>query len=341
MYHVLAILVFTLHISKTDCGRTCLSCSDVKSVGDCSDVEVCADDEVCFTHKYITRTMEVSYDYGCTVHQFCSSFNSPSVIGKRRAGHHLVCQTCCNMSNICNIKSSCVNVSECSPSSVVAPDSKLPRECDDLSYGSSGVYTIYPDGMNAVQVYCIMANNEMWTVIQKRFNGYVSFDRTWEEYKSGFGSVSGEYWLGNDNIYQISTSTSHMLSIYMEDFTGKFAYANYSVFDIGDEHRKYQLRIDGFTGTSGLIDYLPGRHNTYMFSTKDQDNDIYAQFNCAVKQGGNGGWWYSNCFNVNLNGPYLAGPVQNRTAMMWLYWPTTYYSLKKSTMMIKRYSKRP
>lgn len=28
------------------CGRTCLSCSDVGSVHECSDVEVCADDEV-------------------------------------------------------------------------------------------------------------------------------------------------------------------------------------------------------------------------------------------------------------------------------------------------------
>lgn len=43
-------------------------------------------------------------------------------------------------------------------------DSTLPRECDDLSYSSSGVYTIYPDGIYAVQVYCIIANNEKWTV---------------------------------------------------------------------------------------------------------------------------------------------------------------------------------
>lgn len=29
-----------------DCGRICLSCSGVESVGECSDVEICADDEV-------------------------------------------------------------------------------------------------------------------------------------------------------------------------------------------------------------------------------------------------------------------------------------------------------
>ncbi|VDI47384.1 Hypothetical predicted protein [Mytilus galloprovincialis] len=224
------------------CGRTCLSCSDVGSVHECTDVEVCADDEVCYTNRYATRTMEISYDFGCSFHQFCTS-----IIGKRRAGHHLVCQTCCNTTNICNIQSSCVNGSECSSSStcpsytcpsstcpsptVIQPDSTLPRECDDLSYSSSGVYTIYPDGIHAVQVYCIMANNEKWTVIQKRFNGYLSFDRTWEEYKSGFGSVSEEYWLG---------------------------------------------------------DQLSGTHNTYMFSTKDQDNDAHASINCPAYQGGNG-----------------------------------------------------
>ncbi|XP_063436502.1 ficolin-2-like [Mytilus trossulus] len=186
-----------------------------------------------------------------------------------------------------------------------------------------------------------MANNEKWTIIQRRFNGYVSFDRTWKEYKRGFGSVSGEYWLGNENIHQISSSTSHKLSIYLEDFTGKFAYANYSVFDLGDQNRKYQLRINEFSGTSGLSDSLTSTHNTYMFTTKDQDNDVHSSSNCAVYEGGNGGWWYSNCANVNLNGPYRAGPVQNRTAMFWINWPSSYYSLKKSTMMIKRFQKRP
>lgn len=77
-----------------------------------------------------------------------------------------------------------------------------------------------------------------------------------------------------------------------------------------------------------------------MFSTKDQDNDIDNR-NCAVNLGGNGGWWYSDCVYVNLNGPYLAGPVKHLSSMFWAAWPSSYYSLKKSTMMIKRYSERP
>ncbi|CAG2252287.1 Ryncolin-2,Ryncolin-1,Ficolin-2,Ficolin-1,Ryncolin-3 [Mytilus edulis] len=205
------------------CGRTCLSCSDVRSVHECSDVEVCADDEVCYTNRYTTRDMVVSYDFGCSFPQ----------------------------------------------------------------------------------------------VIQRRFNGYLSFDRTWEEYKTGFGSVSEEYWLGNDNIHQISTSTSHKLSIYIEDFTGSYKYANYSHFSIGDELRKYQLRIYGFKLTSGLSSQFSSSHNTHLFSTKDQTTEHYST-NCAVYQGGNGGWWYSYCGSVNLNGPYMAGPVNNLTGMICL-----------------------
>lgn len=73
------------------------------------------------------------------------------------------------------------------------------------------------------------------------------------------------------------------------------------------------------------------------FSTKDQDNDIFANVSCAMRD--HGGWWYYNyqyCSHVNLNGPYLAGTVTNSSAMFWKDWPQEYYSLRKSTMMIKR-----
>lgn len=33
-------------------------------------------------------------------------------------------------------------------------------------------------------------------VIQNRHNGSVDFDRAWEEYTNGFGSVLTEYWIG-------------------------------------------------------------------------------------------------------------------------------------------------
>ena len=33
-------------------------------------------------------------------------------------------------------------------------------------------------------------------VIQKRFEGLESFNKTFESYKNGFGSLDGEHWLG-------------------------------------------------------------------------------------------------------------------------------------------------
>lgn len=74
-------------------------------------------------------------------------------------------------------------------------------------------------------------------------------------------------------------------------------------------------------------------HNSKHFSTKDVDNDERAG-SCAVND--HGGWWYYNCALVNLNGPYIAGPAINESAMFWYQWPTAHYSLKKSSMMIKR-----
>lgn len=37
-------------------------------------------------------------------------------------------------------------------------------------------------------------------VIQNRHNGSVDFDRGWQEYTYGFGSVLTEYWIGKQSL---------------------------------------------------------------------------------------------------------------------------------------------
>ena len=72
-----------------------------------------------------------------------------------------------------------------------------------------------------------------------------------------------------------------------------------------------------------------------MFSTFDRDNDVHSSENCA--QIYQGAWWYAHCHFSNLNGQYLYGYHSSfADGMNWGPWHGYYYSLKASTMMIKK-----
>ena len=90
-----------------------------------------------------------------------------------------------------------------------------------------------------------------WTVFQKRLDGSVNFYRGWESYKNGFGNLSGEFWLGNDNIHRLTDSDDVMLRVDLQDFEGNITYAEYTTFKVADEADKYRLLIGGYKGTSG------------------------------------------------------------------------------------------
>ena len=79
----------------------------------------------------------------------------------------------------------------------------------------------------------------------------MNFYRGWTEYKFGFGNLSGEFWLGNDNLHRIAAAGNMALRVDLEDFERNVTFAQYYTFKVADSSDRYRLSIGGYNGTEG------------------------------------------------------------------------------------------
>ncbi|CAL8280835.1 unnamed protein product [Lota lota] len=211
------------------------------------------------------------------------------------------------------------------------------RDClhaQEAGHTSSGMYLIKPDeAARPMQVWCEQGmDNGGWTVIQSRRDGSVNFFRNWDSYKSGFGNIDGEYWLGLEGIYKLGRQGDYKLLVELEDWMGKKVYAQYSSFHLEPEAEGYRLRLGTYQGNAG--DSLSS-HNGKQFTTLDHDKDGYAG-NCAHFQ--KGGWWYNSCGQANLNGVWYTGGVYRskyQDGIFWAEYGGGFYSMKAVRIMIR------
>jgi len=187
--------------------------------------------------------------------------------------------------------------------------------CCDLGYGHftfsrkakpSGLYVISNfcgrDHLNAL-AYCDTINGGGgWLVVQRRQDGSVDFNRTWEEYEDGFGKLTSEFWYGLRALHCLTRSGSWEMRIDVRLDNGHTVVHSYKQFMVASAEEKYKLTIGQYKG----IATNPMRpHNGMFFTTKDYNNDRYNSGNCAISYRGlktpAGGWWHNSCWSINPN----------------------------------------
>ncbi|XP_037259075.1 angiopoietin-4 [Falco biarmicus] len=199
---------------------------------------------------------------------------------------------------------------------------------------ASGVYTLHITNLSEPKkAYCDMEMDRGgWTVIQLRANGSLSFQRSWKEYKQGFGDAAGEYWMGNEAVHLLTSQAPYALRIELQDWEGGQVYAHYGKFQLGSEQQLYRLSLQDYSGTAGQQSGMALQGT--RFSTRDADND-----NCLCKcaQMLSGGWWFDACGLSNLNGIYYPARhnIRKLNGIRWHHFQGPSYSLKGTRMLIR------
>ncbi|RXG58265.1 Techylectin-5B [Armadillidium vulgare] len=200
----------------------------------------------------------------------------------------------------------------------------FPKNCaeiQEMGDNETGVRKIYLDKYfmkKTIKVFCDQeTDGGGWTVLQQRKDipNRENFYRKWTEYKLGFGNLSGEFWLGLDNIHSLKRDTLMILRVDLEDCEVGVRWAKYEYFYISDENGKNKLDNGNFSWNAG--DRLKPQTGMKL-STK-------------------GAWRYNGCHSSNLNGlPHKGNHSSYADGINWGPFRGNYYALKYSKLSIRQ-----
>ncbi|KAJ8033947.1 Fibrinogen-like protein A [Holothuria leucospilota] len=160
---------------------------------------------------------------------------------------------------------------------------QYPRDCLEArsqcpTSNLSGVHLIKPDGYpEAFEAYCDnIVDSGGWTVIHRFKNDSLVFNRNWAEYKSGFGFLSQEFWIGNDKLSFLTNQNTYELRIDILSADGLSLYVTYDKFRISDEYGEYKLTSVGeYNGQEENI-------NRFLCPLNSEDT-VYIFPNCSKR----------------------------------------------------------
>ncbi|XP_065918806.1 fibrinogen-like protein A [Dysidea avara] len=174
------------------------------------------------------------------------------------------------------------------------PLSKAPSAVYQMKCKCGGRFT-------TADVYCDMDTSDGgWIVIQRNIKDDVNtFNKTWEEYEEGFGSLTRtKLWYGLQALHCFTQTGHWELRIDFQFDNHTWSHLHYNTFSVGSARQEYPLTIGGFTGTTTTDPAVTVPINGRNFSTYDNDNDGKSDGSCASSVGG---WWYDHCSHLHPN----------------------------------------
>lgn len=187
-------------------------------------------------------------------------------------------------------------------------------DCGDLweqGFRENGVYRLQLTGKESVLVSCKLeetahnwgvGNRQQrhlrgWMLVQSRWSGIQDFNKTWDEYKHGFGDFSTDFWLGNELLWRFVNKSSVapllLLRLYIDgndnddDNGDQSSYHKFFInkgLKMYPEEEGYKLFYTSYIHARETKYQGPGRG---VFRTWDRQSEWSG---CPAV---NSGWWYS------------------------------------------------
>lgn len=157
---------------------------------------------------------------------------------------------------------------------------------------------------NKTTVVAVNTVND-WIVFHQRTNNasFCNYNRSWAEYRVGFGSIDGNFWLGLEPVYQLACAGGYRLRMEMQvAYNLQWYSVEYDSFVLGNETMGYAIHLGACSGDA--CDPFESGTNTSTqnhmpFTTWDRNNHPVAGVtNCGL--GAGAGFWFNACSFVLL-----------------------------------------
>ncbi|XP_062135604.1 angiopoietin-related protein 7-like isoform X2 [Drosophila sulfurigaster albostrigata] len=202
------------------------------------------------------------------------------------------------------------------------------KELNENSVCVGGIPVPRPINVDGYGSFDVLFDNKTagpgWIVILQNINGKESFFRDWATYSAGFGSFSGDFFLGLEKIHQLTNSTRYELLIQMEDYDGRVSNVHLDNFRVDGKDNDYIV--------SSLGNYSGQNNNQCKYSKIDDDTDMWEYVNC--KENYREGAWYADCLERKTNEYFPVKETEWGLPNTCLYGSPT---LASSKMLIRRY----